>query len=194
MNAFEMVALVGAAAGLCMVLGGIWLVAKGVITLAATPKTDALTIEWKKQFRMNTQVPGLAFFLVGLLFVSVSLVFLQPPDVAPIEFEGHVKGVEEPMSVLVRPHEWKLPDNSAGRIRGRVFPDLRILTLVINAPGYEPYTVSVDVGTGGSRKADVGTLELRRKIRESDLEKQVTTLPFAVQDGGQKAAAFGAAL
>jgi len=67
MTVFDIVVLIAAACGLAMVVGGIWLLARGAITLAATPKTDALTLEWKKQFRINTQVPGLAFFLVGLI-------------------------------------------------------------------------------------------------------------------------------
>ena len=63
MTVFELVALVAAIAGLAMVIGGIWLVAKGILTMAATPQADALTVELKKQFRLRTQVPGLAFFL-----------------------------------------------------------------------------------------------------------------------------------
>ena len=39
MTPFEIVALAGAIAGLSMVLGGIWLVAKGAITMAATGGT-----------------------------------------------------------------------------------------------------------------------------------------------------------
>lgn len=180
MSAFEVVALLGAIAGLAMVLGGIWLVAKGVITMAATPKADALTVEWKKQFRINTQVPGLAFFLVGLMFIAVSLQYLKPPEIVPIEFDGQIKGVEEPVSILVRPVNWELPGNTTGQISGKVYPDFSFLVLVINAPGYEPFTKSIKVGTDGSRVARLGTLELRRKIKESELEKKITPLNFNV--------------
>jgi hypothetical protein len=193
MNAFEIVALVGALAGLCMVLGGIWLVAKGVITMVATPKADALTIEWKKQFRINTQVPGLAFFLVGLMFIAVSLGFLKPPDVVPIEFEGQIQGVEEPVSILVRPANWELPGNSTGEISGKVYPDFSVLVIVINAPGYEPYTKPIKVSAEGPRTAKLGTLQLRRKLKESDLGKQVAPLPFTLPETSPtKAPAFGA--
>lgn len=193
MSAFEVVALVGALAGLSMVLGGIWLVAKGVITMAATPRADALTIEWKKQFRMNTQVPGLAFFLVGLLFIAVSLIFLKPSAIDPIEFEGRLKDVDEPVSILVRPANWELPSNSTGEISGKVYPDFSFLVLVVNAPGYEPLTKPVKIDAEGHRMARLGTLELRRKVKESDLEKRVAPLPFPPPAGPAAAGpAFGA--
>ncbi|NML42671.1 hypothetical protein HHL11_02840 [Ramlibacter sp. G-1-2-2] len=178
MTAFEIVALTGALAGISMVLGGIWLVAKGVITLAATPKRDAITIEWKKQFRINTQVPGIAFFLVGLLFITMSLGFLKPPDIVPIEFDGEIKGIDDPPAILVRPANWELPSSTGGRINGRVYPDLSVVVLMINAPGYEPYTQSIRINPRGRRVAHVGTLELRRKVQESDLEKRIAVLPF----------------
>jgi hypothetical protein len=197
MNAFEIVALMGSAAGLSMVLGGIWLVAKGVITMAATPKADALTIEWKKQFRMNTQIPGLAFFLVGLMFIAVSLYFLQPHEIEPIEFEGQLKGVDEQVSIFVRPTTWELPGDSAtGQISGKVYPDFSILVLMVNAPGYEPLIKPVKINLGGQRVAKLGTLELRRsKVKESDLQKSIAPIPFSAPDPSTtKTSTFGAPL
>ncbi len=193
MTPFEIVALAGAIAGLSMVLGGIWLVAKGAITMAATPHSDALSIEWKKQFRINTQVPGIAFFLVGLMFISVSLGFLKPPEVVPIEFEGQVKGVDEPVSIIVRPANWELPSNSSGQINGKVYPDFSFVVLLINAPGYEPFTTSIKVGAAGQRLARLGTLELRRKVKESDLEKKIAALPFSPPPAVANTPAFGVA-
>lgn len=192
MTAFEMVALIGALAGASMVLGGIWLVAKGVITLAATPKADALTIEWKKQFRINTQVPGLAFFLVGLMFISISLGFLRPPDIVPIEFAGQLKGVDQPVSIVVRPENWELPGGSTGQINGKIYPDFSVLVLMVNAPGYEPFTKSIRIEPNGHRVAELGTMEMHRKVIQADLETHVAALPFGappVSDG----ATFGVA-
>jgi hypothetical protein len=195
MNAFQIVALMGSAAGLAMVLGGIWLVAKGVITLAATPATEALSIEWKKQFRLNTQVPGLAFFLVGLLFISVSLVFLKPADVTPIEFEGQITGVnaDEQVSILVRPSNWELPGNSTGLISGKVYPDFSLLVLVISAPGFEPFSKPVKVNLEGQRIAKLGTVELKRKLKASELQKQIVPIAFDTPAPSAAAPAFGEA-
>lgn len=194
MTAFEIVAVVGALAGLYMVWGGIQLIKSGVMTLAATPKAEALTLEWKKQFRLTTQIPGLAFFLIGLLFVTVSLGFLRPPDLIPIEFEGQIDGVDEPVTVLVRPANWELPGNTSGKINGKVYPDLSVLVLLINAPGYEPFTTSIKVQPDRQRVARLGTVELRRKFKESDLEKSVVAIPFKPPSpAATEAAAFGVA-
>jgi hypothetical protein len=183
MNAFELVALIGAVCGIAMVLGGIWLIAKGALTFAATPKTEALTLEWKKQFRLTTQVPGMAFFLIGLLFVAVSLGFLKPPGLVPLEFEGEIKGVEEPVSVLVRPTtSWELPSTTAGTISGKIYPDLSVLVLVVNAPGYEPFSKSIKVSAEGRHVTPLGTLELHRKLKKSDLTASIADLPFNPAD------------
>jgi hypothetical protein len=192
MSAFEMAALAGSLAGVSMVLGGIWLVAKGVITLAATPQADALSLEWKKQFRINTQVPGLAFFLVGLLFMAVSLFFLKPPDVRPIEFDGQVSGVDEPLNIVVRPAPWELPASTDGQFSGKVYPDFSFVVLAVSAPGYEPFTRSVKIGTNGTIR--VGTLTLRRRLVQADLKKKVSPLPFpSPSTANANSPAFGVA-
>ena len=93
----------------------------------------------------------------------------------------------------MRPANWELPGNTTGQISGKVYPDFSFLVLVINAPGYEPFTKSIKVSADGPRMARLGTLELRRKVKESDLEKKVTPLPFnlpAMSSAGTPA--FGA--
>jgi hypothetical protein len=141
-------------------------------------------------------VPGIAFFLVGLLFISVSLGFLRPGELVPMEFEGEIKGVEEPVSILVRPANWELPSTTAGKINGKIYPDLSFVVLVINAPGYEPFSKSIKVSPDGRRVAQLGTLELRRKFKKTDLTTSVAELPFAATDlsmNNVSAAAFGVA-
>ncbi len=190
---FEIVALLGAVAGFSMILGGMWLVAKGIITLQATPAADALTIEWKKRFRINTQVPGLAFFLVGLIFISTSLWFLRPPAVVPIEFEGQIKGVgvDSPVSILVRPTNWEIPSATTGEISGKVYPDLTYLVIYVNAPGYEPYTHQIKVNAEGSHVAQLGTVELHRsKVQETELKGTIAEPPFKRSE--VKVTGFGA--
>ena len=181
MTAFELIGIIGAACGVAMVIGGIWLIAKGQLTLAATPQTDALTIEWKKQFRMSTQVPGIAFFIIGLIFVVVTLVFLKPATLVPMEFEGEIKGVEEPVSILVRPTtNWELPGTTSGKINGMIYPDLSVVLLVVNAPGYEPFSKPIKISPDGRRLAQFGTLELRRtNLRKADITERITSLPFS---------------
>jgi hypothetical protein len=193
MTAFELIATIGAACGVAMVLGGIWLIANGQITLASTPQVEALTIEWKKQFRMSTQVPGIAFFLVGLIFVVIPLMLLRPPVMVPLEFEGEIKGAEEPVSISIRPTtNWELPGTTAGKVNGVIYPDLSVVLLVINAPGYEPVSKSIKISPDGRRLAQFGTLELRRtKLRKTDLAESIAGLPFEAPPAATNASMFG---
>lgn len=194
MTVFEIVILIAAVCGVSMVIGGIWLLAKGAITLAATPKADALTIEWKKQFRINTQVPGLAFFIVGLIFIVLSLLFSKPPDVVPIEFRGQIKGVEAPVTVLVSPNKWQIQTTSTGIVQGKIYPDISMLVLVATAPGYEPFSTVVSMKNQGPRLAELGTLELKRKIGEiAATAGKIGDINFTPPDpGGGGHTTFGA--
>jgi hypothetical protein len=164
--------------------------------MAATPKADALTIEWKRQFRINTQVPGLAFFLVGLLFIAISLQYLKPPEMLPIEFEGTINDVTSPVSIVVRPTNWGLAESNTGEIRGQFYPDLKFLMLVVSAPGYEPLTTSVKIESNGPRIAKIGALKLKpSKVTEGDLEKKIVPLPFESPTlSNEKTSSFGAPL
>ena len=192
MTVFDIVVLIAAARGLAMVIGGIWLLARGAITLAATPKTDALTIEWKKQFRINTQVPGLAFFLVGMMFIGLSLRFSQPPDVMPIEFHGQFKGVEGPVTVLVAPNRWQIPTTTTGMLQGKVYPDLSMLILVATAPGYEPFSTVIALRQQGQRLAELGTLELKKRVGEIKANSSnIGAIDFNPPDQGVGGSSFG---
>ena len=190
-SAFELIAMLAAVSGLIMVAGGIWLLAKGVITLAATPKGQAISVEWKKQFRLSSQVPGLAFFLVGLLFVALPLKFLQPSDTAPVEFEGDFKGVDAPVTINVRPQDWTLSASSAGHVQGKIYPDVSVLVLSVTAPGYVPFTTVVKLENSGRRLARLGTLELRRTVRESDLVKSIGDAPLTTPSGPLAVGGYG---
>jgi hypothetical protein len=186
MSTFELVALIGAACGIVIVFGGIWLIAKGALTFAATPNTEALTLEWKRQFRLTTQVPGMAFFLIGLLFVDVSLWALWTPGLAPLEFEGKFTGVEEPVTILVRPtNNWELRGTAAGAMIGKIYPDLSALEVVVNAPGYEQLT-PFKVNPRGLN--NLNKLEMRRVFKKTDLTASIADHPINPADTANAAA------
>ena len=78
MSIFDYAVILAALAGLIMVIGGIVLIYKGALVLASTDSGTALSIEWKQDFRLNTQAPGIAFFLLGLIFSSISIYASKP--------------------------------------------------------------------------------------------------------------------
>lgn len=193
MTVFEIVVLISAICGLFMIAGGIWLVGKGAITLGAIPQAEALTIEWKKQFRIHTQAPGIAFFLVGLFFLFFSLKYSRPPDVVPIEFRGQVTNVSSPITVLASPSKWPIPTTSNGVVDGKIYPDLSKLVIVATAPGYVPFTTIVSMQDKGKRLAEFGTLELKKAPVEqvSAQSKNINNVNFTVPPMESNTPSFG---
>ena len=165
MSVFDAVVLIAAVCGLAMVVGGIFLLARGAITLATTPKGDALSVEFRRQFKMTTQVPGIAFFLVGLIFVGIAIYFAEPPPVIPVDLQGEVSDVHGPVTVTVS-SRWKLPTFTSGEIHGRIYPDITTLIVEVTESGYKSVTAPIDIRPGQHWIASIGTVRLEKKIDE----------------------------
>ena len=60
MNTFDIVVILGAFCGCCMVVGGLILLYKGIITLSHASPEEALKIEYRKMVRITTHYPALA--------------------------------------------------------------------------------------------------------------------------------------
>lgn len=179
MDVFSIAVIMAVLCGLAMVLGGILLIYKGAMTLAGTPAVDAITIEFKKQFKLNSQVPGVAFFIVGLLFVVVALWFCRPPR--PIELEGRFKGSDAPVTIVVSSPRWHLQPSSTGVIRGRIVPDMTYLVVEAFAPGCEPLQEPIDTRKVMGGKVELGEFHLVRKVDGVTLNpSNISSIPFQV--------------
>jgi hypothetical protein len=140
METFDYVILISALAGFVMVFGGMVLIYKGALVLASKDSSDALSIEWKQNFRLNTQAPGIAFFIIGLIFVIVPIFASKPGEIQPIRIEGRVNNIQEPVNISVRSKSWPLEVESSGIVKGKIYPDLELISMEISAPGYRPET------------------------------------------------------
>lgn len=167
-NVFSSVVLIAAVAGLLMVVGGMWLIYKGAIILNNTNPQEAITIEWRQNFRMSTQVPGIAFFIVGLLFSSLAIWAAKPSGVEPIRIKGNLKGISDIVTIKIIPSSssWTVQTGSNGEINGRIYPDIDVLTLELTAPGYDEEFVPYSLETAGQREIDLSkkNIVLRKKI------------------------------
>lgn len=193
MTIFDAVVLIAAVCGLTMVIGGILLLYRGAIKLAATPKASALSIEWRKQFRLNTQVPGIAFFLVGLIFVILALWVSKPPPVKPLDIMGRVRVDDAPVTVLVRSVPWPIVTSSNGDICDRFYPDVTLLIVEATAPGYRPHTRSLDTRrTQGEGSIDLGEIQLVKQTDKIETKpEKIADVPFDAPPLGSKPT-FGA--
>ena len=191
MTVFGTVVLITALCGLVIVTGGIFLLAKGAITLAATSGTDALSIEWQKQFKINTQVPGVAFFVIGLCFIVAALYAARPQRVEPIDVNGEVDGVDGPVTLVVKPQTWQFPALSGGVIRARIYPDVSTLVLEASAPGYEPTSMAIEVSS--STQVSIGRVQLKKRLQEIQAKgENISPIGFPAPRVTDTAQAFGA--
>lgn len=160
METFDYAVLLSALAGLVMVIGGVVLIYKGAIVLASTDSSSALSIEWKQDFRLNTQAPGIAFFIVGLIFSSISIYASKPTKIEPITIIGEVSDITEPVTIRARSSTWTLQGGSNGIIKGRIHPHVEDITLEISAPGYRPESITFSLNELKDRTVKFETIQL----------------------------------
>jgi hypothetical protein len=164
MGTFDYAVLLAALAGLIMVVGGIVLIYKGAIVLASTDSSSALSIEWKQDFRLNTQAPGIAFFIVGLIFSSISIYASKPTKIEPIRIEGEVRQIPEPVTIRARSSTWTLEGSSNGIVQGRIDPHLEDITLEISAPGYRPESITFSLNELKDRTVKFEPVDLKHLV------------------------------
>lgn len=143
-----------------MIVGGIWLLAKGVIKLSEAGKSDgALSVELFNKFKINTGYPALAFFIIGLFFIALAIWFSKPADVVSVVFVGKlnlddatvVRGKVVPLTEVGATFQ---PD-STGAIE-TLHPDVRFEVQMV-APGYQPelWTADFSAEKGRTKKIDL---------------------------------------
>lgn len=148
MDTFSLTVMIAAIAGFVMIAGGIALLWKGAITLAATPGSTAIAIEYRNMLKVNTQVPGIAFFVIGTSLLLAAPFLASRNVMAKFELSGKTEAVDGPITVSAS-KRWNLSTFSDGEIRDTFYPDTSTLTLDVVAAGYQPYSVPINL-TGGS--------------------------------------------
>jgi len=90
-----------------MVVGGISLLWRGAISLDTVSNTEALSVEWKKQFRLTTHVPALGLFIIGLLFIILPLWLARPKSLPVVEITGQKGGsISQPIKLQIETVPW----------------------------------------------------------------------------------------
>ena len=161
-----MAILFPAGAGFCMVIGGMLLIWKGAIVLAGTDSSTALSIEWEKKFKLNTQAPGIAFFILGLLFSSLAIYSSRSTE--PIYVVGTLDDVNEIVTVTVAPQQlWEIKSGSNGVIDGMFRPDTETINLKFTAACYEDAQIPHNLSKIKDRIIKIDNIKLKRKCSNS---------------------------
>lgn len=189
-DVFGLTLIIAAIAGLIMIAGGIALLWKGAITLAATPGTTAISMEYRQMFKFSTQVPGIAFFAIGTILLLAAPLIAKTVFVAPVELTAVAPNVDTPVSVVVS-RKWNLNTFSDGEINDVFYPDTSTLYLEVIASGYEPYSQPIDLTKG--RKITLGSLKLVKRISKIEADpKNIAAIPFSAPSIAEKGSFGGA--
>ena|SRR5271165_2981759 len=74
-NATDVLAIIGGCCALLMVLGSFFLFYKGILTFQQASPEEAIKVEFQKALSVQTRYPAIALFLLGVIFLGVSLWF-----------------------------------------------------------------------------------------------------------------------
>lgn len=140
MNPYNFSIYAGAACGILMVAGSIWLLKLGVIQLNAAVKEGNFDVNILDKIKVSTTYPALGLFIIGLAFIGMSIFFSKPEAGLPLNIVGKID-IDDPSLVTVSVE----PDISAvfkpdsdGKLDKFVRLDVHRLNVVINAAGYKP--------------------------------------------------------
>lgn len=165
LSVHDIAILFSALAGFCMVIGGMLLIWKGAIALAGTDSSTALNIEWEKKFKLNTQAPGIAFFVLGLLFSSIAIYSSRETRTDPVYITGTVADVDETVTVTAAPPASIIQSVSNGIIEGKFTPpdkDNELINLRFTAAGYEDAQILSNLNKTKDRVIRFENVRLKR--------------------------------
>jgi hypothetical protein len=176
--AFDISIIGSIVCGLIMVSGGIMLLYTGAISLSIASKDENLTLEiFEKQFRLATRAPALGLFIIGLLFIGISIYFSKETAVKPIEVKGKMGNIQDNVTVKVT-SSWVVPTQS-GEVLAVLRPNLDVLWVQVSAPGYEPIGIPFDL----KKHDDInfGMVELKQIIQSIDAKPEnIVELPKGI--------------
>lgn len=177
MGTWDYILLLGASCGLIMVLGGIVLLYKGAISLTNISGADAFTIEFKKELRISTQYPALGIFVIGLLFIALSVYFGEP-KVNKITLKANPIDVSEPVNISIKANTWSSGLSHTGKIIETIYPNIDNIQVVVSAPGYENTSTTINISSLNNGVADLGDIRLQQKISRTSIDaSQIIAMP-----------------
>jgi len=179
MTTFDYAIVGSIACGLIMVCGGILLLYKGAISLEVASKDEALTLDiFENQFKLTTRIPALGLFVIGLIFIGISIYFTKDTAATPIKVTGKTHNINEEVTVKVR-SLWVVPIQS-GQVFHVLRPNLDVLWVEISAPGYEPLKIPFAKNRTGEG-INFGDVTLKQIVEKIEAKSEnIMALPNGV--------------
>ena len=145
---FDVVVLASPICGLIMVIGSMFLLHKGIITLSQASKEQALSIEFKKTIKISSHYPAIALFMLGGVFVFTPIIILSSAQ-KTFAINGTVyvfpEGEMQNVRIKLIGGPWGVEPGSDGSVNGEISPSLKKLRLEVSAPGHPTYKKTLNV-------------------------------------------------
>ena len=187
MGPFQYIVLLGGlACALFIVVGGLWLMSRGILKLdpgtASTGSGGETKIELYA-LKFATSYPALGLFGIALAFCLVAAMLGRPVIVTSLLVDGTVVGPDaSSVALYVSPYPNRLVPID-GKVRERILPTEGEVIVMVVASGYNPpfdlrraklkgETIKLDLSMTGMTK-----LVDQRPVGPSDVESAPSKLP-----------------
>jgi hypothetical protein len=136
MDPFDTIIILAGVCGVGMVFGSMVLLFKGIINLQAA-SGGAMNVGLQRLIKIETTVPALGLFVIGLVFILSAAAMSRPDGVSPVQIKGQIRPAgSSSVSILIRTEQGALVPSTDGQIQGVIYPHMGGLTVEITAPGY----------------------------------------------------------
>lgn len=176
MSTFDILCIIGGICSLLMVVGSLYLLYKGTITLSEKNAEEAVQVEFKKLINITTRYPALGLFIIGWAFLGLVLYLSKTNSERPLEIQGKLM-IDDTQSVTVVGSATMLQTVPAsdGGIDALIYPSrVDAIRIDIVTPGYAQGKISRVIIPQNihDQVVNFGPLDPGKKITEMPVVKQ----------------------
>lgn len=186
MNPYDFTIYLSGLCGITMVIGSIWLLRTGVIKLSEASKgPNGITVEVAKKIKVSSSYPAVALFIIGLCFVGLPMYSSKARNSVPLYIVGRLN-IDTAKTVTMK----IIPENvitfqpdDDGKLDQRFDVDFKVMTIEINAAGYDPQTRRVTLRIDNARNGQITLPEdlvFKRTSQPKPAAGQIAAIPADV--------------
>lgn len=178
MTNIEILTYIGGACSFLMVGGSLYLIYKGILTFREVDPQEAIKVEFQKALSIQTRYPAIALFVLGVLFLGVSLYFAQKNAILPLVVTGTLESDDADNATVVFSENFgTTTPSSKGEIRQLIWPNIDEVRIEIATPGHEPGKLkAIALVNKNQNVLSFGTVKAGKKV----IDGSAITVPPAI--------------
>lgn len=163
METFDVILILGAACGVVMILGGVYLFSNGARGLTQASHDGSLSPEFARRLKAQTQYPALALIIFGLTLPSTAA-YVAYRNVSqrifkPLEIRASASDQNIRVTACLIGGPWPVQSAGASGVSGRVVPDPSEMYVRLIAPNFEPTQIPVSIAAIRAGSVDLGVID-----------------------------------